>query len=76
MMYAAITEFVIDRKIKNLTITCITFSQHRNQRHQKKKDSSPSPRRNLRIRVQVRVLKIWTRVLPNTGDGLGRRCNL
>ena len=35
MMYAA-AHFVIDEKIKNLTSTCITFSQHRNPRHQKK----------------------------------------
>ena len=34
---AAAADFVIDRKIKNLTTTCITFSQHRNPRHQKKK---------------------------------------
>ena len=38
MMYAAASaDFVIDRKIKNLTSTCITFSQHRNPRHQRKK---------------------------------------
>ena len=54
MMYAAAAaDFVIDRKIKNLTSTCITFSQHRNPKHQKKrlkskpkskvKLTSPSP---------------------------------
>ena len=43
MMYAAAAaDFVIDRKIKNLTSTCITFSQHRNPRHQKKRLESKS----------------------------------
>ena len=37
MMCVATTEFAMDRKIKNLIIACITFSQHRNPRHQKKK---------------------------------------
>ena len=45
MMYAAAAaDFVIDRKMKNLTSACITFSQHRNPRHRKKKDSSLSPK--------------------------------
>ena len=52
MYVAAAAIFVIDRKIKNLTSICITFSQHRNPRHQKKqkleskskvKYTSPSP---------------------------------
>ena len=43
MMYAAAAaDFVRDRKIKNLTSTCITFSQHRNPRHQKKRLESKS----------------------------------
>ena len=37
MYAAAAAGFVTDRKIKNLTSQVITFSQHRNPRHQKKK---------------------------------------